>query len=98
MDEPLRLFVVALAKEVMPGAALRIDKIERRPIIVVELAPDRSLAVDRDRIVDDDTEGGRGVEETDSPTSSASNSNAVTNRKGTRKRFKKRVENTTLLK
>jgi hypothetical protein len=36
----------------VPDAPLRIDEILRRPVIIVEGAPDNVLAVDGDRIVD----------------------------------------------
>src|SRR5262249_24872269 len=46
------LFVLALAELMMANMPLRIDEIERRPIVVVEGAPDRIVAIDRDRIID----------------------------------------------
>jgi hypothetical protein len=36
----------------VPDAPLRIDEILRRPVVIVESAPDNVLAVDGDRIVD----------------------------------------------
>jgi len=36
----------------MPDLALGIDEVERRPILVVEGAPDRMLVIHRDGIVD----------------------------------------------
>src|SRR5258706_2656056 len=36
----------------VPDTALRIDEIERRPILVLEGAPDRVVVVDRDRVID----------------------------------------------
>src|ERR1051325_6226901 len=35
----------------MPNAALRIDEIQGRPMLIVERSPDRMLAVDGDRII-----------------------------------------------
>ena len=52
LDDPFRLLVVAFAELMMPDVPLRIDEVERRPIFVVERAPYRIVAVDRDRIVD----------------------------------------------
>src|SRR6266545_4716749 len=43
-----RLFVVALAEVMMSNLPLRIDEIERRPIVVVEGTPDRIVVIDRD--------------------------------------------------
>ena len=44
--------VVAFAEMVVADVALGIDEIMRRPVLVVEGAPDRIVVVDRDRIVD----------------------------------------------
>ena len=46
------MFVFALSEYVMPNLALYIDKVECRPIVVVECAPYRVVAVDRDGILD----------------------------------------------
>ena len=35
LDDRLRLFVVALAELMMPDLALRIDEIQRRPVLFV---------------------------------------------------------------
>src|SRR6267378_6839871 len=50
LDDPFRLFVTALAELVMANAPLRIDDIERRPILVIQCVPDREIIVDRDGI------------------------------------------------
>src|SRR5262249_48848431 len=52
LNDHLRLLVRALAEMVVPYTPLRIDEIQRRPIIVVEGAADYRLAVDGNRIVD----------------------------------------------
>src|SRR6266545_7499026 len=52
LNDHFRLFVLALAVLMMANLPLRIDKIERRPIVVVERNPDRIVAIDRDRIID----------------------------------------------
>ena len=44
--------VLAFAEMVVADAALRVDEVVRRPVLVVEGAPDRVVVVDRDRIVD----------------------------------------------
>ena len=36
----------------MPNTPLRIDEIERRPILVAEGTPDDMVVVDRDRVID----------------------------------------------
>ena len=43
---------LAVAPQAMANAALRIDEIVRRPMLVVECAPDAALVVDRNRITD----------------------------------------------
>src|SRR5262249_43022352 len=52
LDDHLRLLIRAFAELTVPDAALRIDEIQRGPILVAETAPYDVLAVDRDRIVD----------------------------------------------
>ena len=48
----LGLFVFALAKVMLANAAPRVDEVERRPILVLEGAPDGVVVVDHDRVVD----------------------------------------------
>ena len=52
LNDHLRLLVIAFAEFVVSNAALRVDEVERRPILIVEGAPDRIVGVDGDRIVD----------------------------------------------
>jgi hypothetical protein len=52
LDDPLGLLVPALAEVVVADDALRVDEVERRPVVVVEGGPDRVVAVDDDRVVD----------------------------------------------
>nr|WP_292414757.1 site-specific integrase [Mesorhizobium sp.] len=52
LNNHFRLFVRALAEMLIANVSLCINKIERRPIIVVEAAPNCALAVHRNRIVD----------------------------------------------
>ena len=52
LNDPFRLFVFALAEMMMANMPLRIDEIERRPILVLESTPYRIVVIDRDRIVD----------------------------------------------
>ena len=52
LNNHFRLFVFALAELMMANMPLRIDKIEGRPIVVLEGTPDRMVAIDRDRILD----------------------------------------------
>jgi len=52
LDHLLRLVVLVLAELVVADAPLRVDEIERGPVLVVEPAPDREVAVDGDREVD----------------------------------------------
>src|SRR5262249_3753679 len=58
LNNHFRLFVVALAELMMSNLPLRIDEIQRRPIVVVESTPDRIVAIDRDRILDSHVLGG----------------------------------------
>src|SRR4051812_26578293 len=50
LNNPFRAFVFALAELVMSNMSLWIDEIQGRPIFVVEGAPYRMVAIDRDRI------------------------------------------------
>ena len=59
MDHPLRAVIVAFAEMVMANLALGIDKVVRRPILVVEGPPDRVVIVERNGITD--LEIGNGV-------------------------------------
>ena len=52
LDRALRLLVAALAEVVVADDALRVDEVERRPVVVVERVPDVVVVVDRDRVVD----------------------------------------------
>src|SRR5258705_12823484 len=52
LDDAPRLLVAALAEVLVADDALRIDEVERRPVVVVEGAPDGVVVVDRDRVVD----------------------------------------------
>src|SRR5205823_10886193 len=52
LDDPFRLFVSALTKLMVPDPPLRIDDVERRPVMVVECAPDRRVVVHRDGKID----------------------------------------------
>ncbi len=51
-DHVLALAVLAFAEMVVADLALRIDEVMRRPVLVVEAAPDRIVVVQRDRVVD----------------------------------------------
>ena len=53
------LLVASLAEMVVADRPARIDDVERRPVRVVERAPDRLLAVDSDGEVDPQPGGGR---------------------------------------
>jgi hypothetical protein len=52
LNDPLRSIVFAFTEVMVAGMALRIDEVVRRPIFVVERAPDLVFVVDRDRIAD----------------------------------------------
>ena len=52
LDDHFRLFVGALAENMVSDTPLRIDEIQRRPILIVEGAPDDMVVVDRDRVID----------------------------------------------
>jgi hypothetical protein len=52
LDHPLRLLVASLAEVVVADDAVRVDEVERRPVVVVEPVPDLVLVVDRGRVVD----------------------------------------------
>ena len=52
LDDVLRLLVASFAELVVADDALVVDEIERRPVVVVERAPDVVVVVDRDRVVD----------------------------------------------
>jgi hypothetical protein len=47
-----RPVVLALAELMLTNASPRVDEIERRPVVVVEGAPDCVVAVERDRVLD----------------------------------------------
>src|SRR5215470_14123868 len=50
LDDALGLVVLALAEMVMTNFPARVDEIVRWPILIGEAAPDRVVAVNRDRI------------------------------------------------
>ena len=52
LNDHFRLFVRALAEVLMPNTPLRIDEIQRRPILVPEGSPYDMLIVHCDRIID----------------------------------------------
>ena len=52
LDDALGLLVASFAEVLVADDALLVDEVERRPVVVVERAPDRVVVVDRDRIVD----------------------------------------------
>ena len=52
LEDALRLLVAAFAEVLVADHAVRVDEVERRPVVVVEGAPDRIVVVDRDRVVD----------------------------------------------
>ena len=52
LDDALGLLVASLAEVLVADDAVRVDEVERRPVVVVERAPDRVVVVDRDRVVD----------------------------------------------
>src|SRR5438132_10593917 len=52
LDHPLGAVIIAFAEMMMANTALGIDEVMRRPIFVVEGAPDRIVVVDRQRIAD----------------------------------------------
>ena len=52
LDDALRLLVAPFAEVSVADDAVRVDEVERRPVMVVEGAPDLVLVVDDDRVVD----------------------------------------------
>src|SRR5918994_1181454 len=52
LDDALRLLVASFAEVLVADDAVRVDEVERRPVAVVEGAPDFEVVVDRDRVVD----------------------------------------------
>ena len=52
LDHALRLLVAPFAEVVVADDAVRVDEVERRPVVVGEGAPDLVVVVDRDRVVD----------------------------------------------
>jgi hypothetical protein len=50
LNGPFGLLVAALAELVMANASLRVDEVERGPILIAECIPDREVVVDRNRI------------------------------------------------
>ena len=47
-----RFFVASFAELLVADDPLRVDEVQRRPVVIGERAPDRVVVVDRDRIVD----------------------------------------------
>src|SRR3954467_5652495 len=52
LDQSLRLLVATLAEVVVADDGVGVDEVERRPVVVVECAPDLVVVVQRDRVVD----------------------------------------------
>ena len=52
LDDVLRLLVTPFAEVLVADDPVRIDEVERRPVVVVEGVPDFVVVVDRDRVVD----------------------------------------------
>ena len=52
LDDALGLLVASFAELLVADDALLVDEVQRRPVVVVERAPDRVVVVDRDRVVD----------------------------------------------
>ena len=52
LDDALRSLVAPFAEVVVADGAIRVDEVERRPVVVVEGAPDRVVVVGRDGVVD----------------------------------------------
>jgi hypothetical protein len=52
LDDVLRLLVASFAEVVVANDAFLVDEVERRPVVVVEAAPDGVVVVEHNRIVD----------------------------------------------
>ena len=52
LDHALGLLVPAFTEVVIADDAVAVDEVQRRPVVVVEGAPDLVVVVERDRIVD----------------------------------------------
>jgi hypothetical protein len=52
VDDPLGLLVASFAEVLIAHDSVPVDEVERRPVVVIERAPDLVVVVDRDRIVD----------------------------------------------
>jgi hypothetical protein len=52
LDDTLGLLIATLAKVLVDDDAVGVDEVQRRPVMVVEGAPDGVVVVDRDRVVD----------------------------------------------
>ena len=52
LDDALGLLVASFAEVLVADDALRVDEVQRRPVVVVEGAPDRVVVVGSDRVVD----------------------------------------------
>jgi hypothetical protein len=57
-DDGLRSVVVALAEVVMACLTVRVEHVERWPVVVVETAPDRVVSVKGDGVADAEVTGG----------------------------------------
>ena len=57
LEDTFGLFVAALAEVVIADDAVPVDEVERRPVVVLEGAPDLVVVVDRDRVVDPSLDG-----------------------------------------
>jgi len=51
LDDPLRLLVASFTEVVVADDAFPVCEVERRPVDVVEGAPDGVVVVERDRVV-----------------------------------------------
>jgi hypothetical protein len=51
LDDALGLLVASFAEVLVADAPACVDEVERRPVVVVECAPDRVVAVERNRVV-----------------------------------------------
>jgi hypothetical protein len=52
LDEALGLLVAALSEMLVAHDAVRVDEVQRGPIVVVEGPPDLIVVIDRNRVVD----------------------------------------------
>src|SRR5436305_3625581 len=52
LDDPLRFLVATLAEVLVADYPVRVDEVERRPVVVVEGVPDLVVVIDHDRVID----------------------------------------------